>query len=71
MPALLGSKCPSVFIGSGGDLGIFLAESFLESLGLRLRGLARLLSGSEDSGDSAMDGGLLTRPLRFLVVLVK
>ena len=58
-------------MGSGGDLGVFFDESFRRICGLRLRGLARLLSGSEDSGDSEMGAWVVMRPLRFLVVLAK
>ena len=47
---------------------VFFDESLRRIWGLRLRGLARLFSGSEDSGDSAMGAGLVMRPLRFFVV---
>ena len=58
-------------MGSGGDLRVFLEESFRRIWGLRLRGLARLLSGSEDSGDSEMGAWVVMRPLVFLVELAK
>lgn len=58
-------------MGSGGDLRVFLDESFRRTWGLRLRGLARLLSGSEDSGDSEMGAWVVMRPLVFLVELAK
>lgn len=58
-------------MGSGGDLRVFLDESFRRIWGLRLRGLARLLSGSEDSGDSEMGAWVVMRPLVFLIELAK
>jgi hypothetical protein len=58
-------------MGSGGDFIVFFDESLRRIWGLRLRGLARLLSGSEDSGDSEMGAWVVMRPLRFFVVVVK
>jgi hypothetical protein len=52
-------------------LGVFFEESLRRIWGLRLRGLARLLSGSEDSGDSEMGAWVVMRPLRFFVVVEK